>query len=52
MISLVKNWTWLLVKKPIKAKLVNRKWVFKLKEGIEEIKLVRYKERVIAQGFL
>lgn len=50
-ISLMKNGTLVLVKKPPKSRLVGSKWVFKLKEAIERFEPLKYKKRVMAQGY-
>ncbi|KAD3338048.1 hypothetical protein E3N88_33569 [Mikania micrantha] len=49
--SLYQNETWRLVDKPINQKLVDCKWVYKLKEGIEGVEKPRYKARLVAKGF-
>ena len=49
--SLPDNNTWELIKKPIGARLVSCKWIFKVKEGIEGVASKRYKARLVARGF-
>src|ERR1043165_6788236 len=48
--SLHDNDTWELIKKPAGARLVNCKWTFKVKEGIEGVTSKRYKARLVARG--
>ncbi|KAH9679839.1 hypothetical protein KPL71_026297 [Citrus sinensis] len=50
-ISLKKNRTWNLVKKPQDKRLVGCKWIYKIKEGIVEGEPPRYKARLVAKGF-
>lgn len=42
-ILLKKNNIWILVKQPSNKRLVGCKWIFKLKERISNVKLLRYK---------
>lgn len=42
-ILLKKNNIWILVKQPSNKRLVGCKWIFKLKERISSVKLLRYK---------
>ena len=49
--ALKSNGTWKLVSKPENQRLIECKWLYKLKEGITTIDLVRYKVRLIAKGF-
>lgn len=49
--SLKKNGTWILVKQPENQKLVGCKWIFKIKECISGVELLRYKARLVAKGF-
>ena len=49
--SLLKNNTWEIVKRPPGKKLVTSKWIFKRKEGITESDKGRYKARLVAKGF-
>ena len=49
--SLHDNHTWELVKKPAGAKLVSRKWVYKMKEGISGVEQGRFKARLVARDF-
>lgn len=51
MISLHVNNTQTLVKKPKDVKLVQCKWLFKVKEGLTEGEPVRYKARLVVKGF-
>lgn len=46
--ALVKNNTWTLVERPTDQKIVDNKWVYKVKA---ENKNVRYKARLVARGF-
>ena len=50
-ISLKKNNTWILVKKPQDKKLVGCKWIYKIKEGTANGELPRHKARLVAKGF-
>lgn len=47
--SLIKNETWELVDKPKDAKIVDNKWVYKVK--LENNNQTRYKARLVARGF-
>ncbi|GJT58785.1 retrotransposon protein, putative, ty1-copia subclass [Tanacetum coccineum] len=49
--SLRKNKTWELVDFPAWKKLVSCKWLFKIKERIEDVQKPRYKARLIASRF-
>ena len=49
--SLLKNHTWTLIEKPLNKIVVGCKWVYKVKEGIPEVELKRYKVRLVAKGF-
>ncbi|GKA14491.1 retrotransposon protein, putative, ty1-copia subclass [Tanacetum coccineum] len=49
--SLRKNKTWELVDHPAGQKLVSRKWLFKIKEGIKGVQKPRYRARLVAGGF-
>jgi len=49
--SLLKNKTWELVKRPKGQKLIECKWIFKIKEGEGGNDSVRYKARLVAKGF-
>ena len=49
--SLLKNWTWILVKNPGTQKLISCKWIFKRKIEVGEAESVRYKARLVARGF-
>ncbi|KAJ0489574.1 putative RNA-directed DNA polymerase [Helianthus annuus] len=48
--SLYKNKTWILVDKPKEQKLVDCKWIFKVKEGMPG-EAPRFKARLVAKGF-
>lgn len=48
--SLNKNRTWCLVKPPIGQKVIDNRWVFKLKENTDG-SVERYKARLVARGF-
>ncbi|KAH9745767.1 CCHC-type domain-containing protein [Citrus sinensis] len=50
-ISLKKNRTWILVKKPQDIRLVGCKWIYKIKEGTVDGEPPRYKARLVAKGF-
>ena len=49
--SLKVNGTWTLVPKPENQKLVQCKWLFKIKEGINISDPLRYKARLVAKGY-
>ena len=49
--SLRQNKTWILVPKPKDVKLVDCKWLYKLKEGINQTDPPRYKARLVAKGY-
>lgn len=46
-----KNMTWDLIEKPDNQKLVGCKWIFKIKPGIPGVEDVRYKGRLVANGY-
>ena len=46
-----KNQTWQLVKRPKERKIFTCKWVFKKKEGTSPSEGVKYKARVVEEGF-
>lgn len=48
--SLLKNQTWILVEKPRDHKLIDNKWVFKVKRHPDG-KVERFKARLVACGF-
>ena len=50
--SLAKNRTWELVSKPPNQKIIDCKWLYKIKEGTSQEKKRRYKARVVAKGFI
>lgn len=45
------NNTWSLVPKPAKARLIDCKWIYKLKEGANKTSPPRFKARLVAKGF-
>lgn len=45
--SLLKNKTWLLVKKLEDTKMVGCKWLYKFKEDVIMIKLIKHKARLV-----
>ena len=49
--SLRKNNTWELVTKPEKQKVMDYKWIYKIKEGNTSGDKVQYKARLVAKGF-
>ena len=49
--SLMKNNTWELVDKPASKKITKCRWIFKVKEGLNENDPVRFKARLVAKGF-
>ncbi|KAL2517874.1 Retrovirus-related Pol polyprotein from transposon TNT 1-94 [Abeliophyllum distichum] len=49
--SLHKNKTWVLIDRDKKLKVINCKWVFKIKEGSNLGGPIRYKGRLVAKGF-
>ena len=49
--SLHDNHTWELIKKPPGSRVVNCKWIFKKKEGIQGVEPDRLKARLVARGF-
>lgn len=49
--SLRQNKTWTLVNPPTGTKILENKWVYKVKSGIDDSKL-RYKARLITKGYL
>ncbi|KAL2484776.1 putative mitochondrial protein [Abeliophyllum distichum] len=51
MSSLMQNNTWILVEKPKNQKVVDCKWIYKIKEGEGSINNVRFKARLVAKGF-
>lgn len=48
--SLITNKTWILVKKPNDQKVIDNKWVFKLKKNIDG-SIERFKARLVVRGF-
>ena len=49
--SLHENKTWILVPKPAEQKIVDYKWIFKVKEGLSSLESVRFKARLLAKSF-
>ncbi|GAB2276096.1 hypothetical protein Dimus_039170 [Dionaea muscipula] len=49
--SLIKNNTWTLVPRPVKARVIDCKWIFKIKEGISKSDSIKYKARLVAKGY-
>ena len=49
--SLYKNNTWELVKKPDKRRVVDFKWIFKIKDGLTGDEPKRFKARLVAKGY-
>lgn len=48
--SLVQNETWILVEKPVNQRVIDNKWVFKVKKNPDET-IERYKARLVGRGF-
>jgi len=48
--SIMKNKTWDLVDRPTKRKVIDTKWVYKVKYKSDG-NLEKYKARLVAQGF-
>lgn len=48
---LYENNTWILVDKPKGKKLVDCKWIYKIKEEIHGVEKAKYKSRLVAKGF-
>lgn len=49
--SLRSNSTWVLVLKPEGKKLVQRKWIFKVKKYMSSFDLIRFKTRLVVKSF-
>ena len=49
--SLYENNTWILVPKPKDQRVIDCKWIFKVKEGLTSSEPVRFKARLVAKGF-
>lgn len=49
--SFIDNKTWKLVKKLDKQRVVQCKWVYKLKKGSNSTDPLRYEARLVAKGF-
>ena len=49
--SLHDNKTWILVSKPSNQRVIDCKWIFKVKEGLTSSEPVRFKARLVAKGF-
>ncbi|GAB2296510.1 hypothetical protein Dimus_038428 [Dionaea muscipula] len=51
MTSLKDNKTWVLVPRPEKARIIDCKWIYKIKEGISKSDPIKFKARLVAKGF-
>lgn len=51
MISLEKNGTWDLVKRPEKKRVIGCRWVYKKKPVIPGVEDPRFKSRLVAKGY-
>lgn len=49
--SLYQNKTWVLVPPPPNKRIVDCKWIFKVNEGLSSIEPIRFKARLVAEGF-
>lgn len=49
--SLDKNHTWNLVHRPLKQRIIEFKWIYKIKEEIPGVEDPRYKSRLVAEGY-
>ena len=49
--SLYKNQTWVLVERKPNQKVVSCKWIFKRKQGATKNEPIRFKARLVAQGY-
>ena len=49
--SLHDNKTWILVPSPKDQRIVDCKWIFKVKEGMTNFEPVRFMARLVAKGF-
>lgn len=49
--SLYKNNTWELVKKPDKRRVVDCKWIFKIKDGLTRDEPKIFKAKLVAKGY-
>ena len=49
--SLLKNYTWILVKNPLTKKIISCKWIFKRKIEVGKTENIRFKARLVARGF-
>lgn len=49
--SLLKNNTWTLVERPLSQKIIQCKWIYKLKPGIDANAKPRFKARLVAKGY-
>lgn len=49
--SLMQNSMWILARKPTNVNIIGSKWVYTLKEGIENVKGKKFKEILIAQAY-
>ena len=50
--SLIKNHTWILIKRPPNGKVVSCKWIYKVKEGIPGVEPQKYKAKLVTKGFI
>ena len=49
-VALIRNETWSLVPPPAEYKIVENKWVFRVKQNSDD-SIAKYKARLVAQGF-
>ncbi|CAM8893550.1 unnamed protein product [Rhodiola kirilowii] len=49
--SMFNNGTWELVSKPSGVKIIDNKWVFRIKEANSSTEPLRFKARLCAKGF-
>lgn len=49
--SLMKNKTWVLVDRTDNQKVIDCKWIYKIKQGDSDSEVKRYKARLVAKGF-
>lgn len=52
MLSLVKNKIWVLVNKPNRQKIIDYKWVYKIKDGESKDNNLMYKAQLVAKDFI
>lgn len=48
--SLMQNGTWILIEKPTNQRVIDNKWVFKVKKNPDDT-VDRYKARLVCRGF-